>query len=156
MNVLSIALHALLLVSFQPVDDDKFLSENKASSIRPPASDFFVSMPARTKAVVKETLSAEDVKKIEAKKDQEVAVKGKVHEVYLPSSGSIAILNFGKDHKKCFKAVIFKADFEKWDGGAEGIKRKYQGKTVTVDGKVSMYQNAPQISVKTPSQFKIH
>lgn len=139
-----------------PADDDKILSENRATSVRPPPADFFVSMPAKSKPVDKEVLSAEDVKKIEACKDQEVSVKGKVHEVYVPNSGSIAILNFGKDHKKCFKAVIFKADFEKWAGGVEGIKKKYQGKTVTVEGKVSIYQNAPQISAKTPSQFKVH
>lgn len=144
-------------VTIDPPEDDKIATENKATSIRPPASDYFSSMQSKSKpAADKEVLSADDVKKIEDKKDQEVTVKGKVHEVFIPKSGSIAILNFGKDNKKCFKAVVFKGDFEKWEGGAEGIKKKYQGKSVTVEGKVSMYQGTPQISVKTPSQFKIN
>ena len=156
MHALMLTLLATLVVAVQPVDDDKYTSENKASSVRPPAKDYFISMQSRNKPAEKEVLSADDVKKIEAKKDEEVSVKGTVNEVFLPKSGSIAILNFGKDSKKCFKAVIFKGDFDKWEGGAEGIKKKYQGKTVTVEGKVSVYQNAPQIAVKTPSQFKVN
>src|SRR5262245_5844761 len=116
-------------------DDNKFISENKSAGIRPPSSSFFVSMQSRNKSPDKEVLDADDVKKIEEKKDKEVSVKGTVNEVFIPKSGSIAILNFGKDNKKCFKAVVYKSDFEKWDGGAEGIKKKYQGKTVTVEGK---------------------
>lgn len=156
MYAVTLALLSTLVVGWNGTnDDEKFLSENKANSVRPPAADFFVSMTTKAKAPDKDVLSADDVKKIEEKKDKEVSVKGKVYEVFLPKSGNIAILNFGKDNKKCFKAVIFKGDFEKFDGGAEGIKKKYTGKTVTVEGKVSIYQNTPQISVKTPSQFKV-
>ena len=145
-------------LAVHPPEDDQIASENKANSVRPPASDFFPSMPVRTSAQDKDkdVLSAEDVKKIEGKKDQEVVVKGTVVEVFLPRSGNLAILNFGKDNKKCFKAVIFKADFEKFNGGAEGIKKKYTGKAVIVEGKVSIFQNLPQIAIKTPSQIKIN
>lgn len=156
MQALLFPMLATLIIAAQPFDDDKINSENKASGVRPPPKDYFISMQSKNKQSEKEVLNADDVKKIEAKKDEDVIVKGTVTEVYLPKSGTIAILNFGKDIKKCFKAVVFKADFDKWDGGAEGIKKKYQGKTVTVEGKVSMYQNAPQIAVKTPSQFKVN
>jgi DNA/RNA endonuclease YhcR with UshA esterase domain len=153
-------MYLLLVTLLLPVyDDNKIDSENKASTVRPPASDYFISMKTRlTKMESKseETLNADDIKKIEARKDEEVSVKGKVFEVFIPSSGSIAILNFGKDSKKCFKAVVFKSDFEKFDGGAKGIKKKYTGKTVTVEGKVSIYKDAPQIAVKTPSQLKVN
>lgn len=153
----ALSLAALCFLVMPVMDDNKIDSENKASSIRPPAADYFISM--KTKLVAKskgDELNADDVKKIEAKKDEEVTVKGKVYEVFIPSSGSIAILNFGKDSKKCFKAVVFKGDFEKFDGGAQGIKKKYTGKTVTVEGKVSIYKDAPQIAVKTPSQLKVN
>ena len=137
-------------------DDEKYTSENKANGIRPPASNYFVSMPSRTKTPDKEVFSADDVKKIEEQKDKEISVKGTVNEVFIPKSGTIVIFNFGKDRKKCFKAVIFKGDFDKWDGGSEAIKKKYQGKTITVEGKVSIHENLPQIVVKTPSQIKIN
>ncbi len=157
MYSLSLTLLASFLVAVHPPEDDKFDSENKASGIRPPAADFFISTLTKSKpaSTAKEEFNAEDVKKIEEMKDKEIIVKGKVTEVFIPKSGSIAILNFGKDTKKCFKAVVFKGDFEKFEGGAEGIKKKYSGKTVTVEGKVSIYQNAPQIAMKTPSQIKI-
>ena len=153
-------MYFLFLALLVPVyDDNKFDSENKASGVRPPASDFFISMKTKLTAKEKpagETLNAEDVKKIAAKKDEEISVKGKVVEVFIPNSGTIAILNFGKDNKTCFKAVVFKSDFEKFDGGAQGIKKKYSGKTVTVEGKVTIYKDAPQIAVKTPSQIKVN
>lgn len=145
----------LIIAVDHPPEDDKIKSENQANGIRPPAADFLLTQAGKKKAGEKETIPASDIKAIEAKKDEEAVVKGVVNEVFIPRSGTIAILNFGKDNKKCFKAVVFKGDFEKWDGGAEGIKRKYQGKTVTVEGKVSMYQGLPQISVKTPSQLKV-
>lgn len=146
-----------LFIAIDPPEDNKYTSENLSSGVRPPAADYLrTNTPTKPKSPEKEVLSADDVKKIEEKKDKEVSVKGTVNEVFLPKSGSIAILNFGKDSKKCFKAVVFKSDFEKFDGGAEGIKKKYTGKTVTVEGKVSMYQGTPQIAVKTPSQFKIN
>ncbi|MFT3881879.1 MAG: hypothetical protein QM703_19765 [Gemmatales bacterium] len=145
-----------LFLAIDPPEDNKYTSENLASSVRPPAADYLRTTTPKSKTAEKEVLSADDVKKIEEKKDKEVSVKGTVNEVFLPKSGSIAILNFGKDSKKCFKAVVFKSDFEKFEGGAEGIKKKYTGKTVTVEGKVSMYQGTPQIAVKTPSQFKVN
>jgi DNA/RNA endonuclease YhcR with UshA esterase domain len=151
----TLLLSGFILAVDHPPEDDKFKSENQASGIRPPAADFLLTQAGRKKAGEKVAIPASDIKAIEAKKDEDVVVKGVVHEVFIPRSGSIAILNFGKDNKKCFKAVVFKSDFEKWDGGAEGIKKKYQGKTVTVEGKVSLYQGLPQIAVKTPSQFKV-
>jgi hypothetical protein len=156
MQAAALTLIVTIFLAVDPPEDNKYISENQASSVRPPAADYLVNTNYRPKSPDKEVLSADDVKKIEEKKDKEVSVKGTVNEVFLPKSGSIAILNFGKDSKKCFKAVVFKGDFEKFEGGAEGIKKKYTGKTVTVEGKVSMYQGTPQIAVKTPSQFKIN
>ncbi len=154
MQAAVLTLVATVSLAIDRPEDNKYSSENLATSVRPPAADYLrTTMP---KSADKEVLSADDVKKIEEKKDKEVSVKGTVNEVFLPKSGSIAILNFGKDNKKCFKAVVFKSDFEKFEGGAEGIKKKYTGKTVTVEGKVSMYQGTPQIAVKTPSQFKVN
>lgn len=151
----SLLLITLVVAVDHPPEDDKIKSENQANGIRPPAADFLVTQAGKKKAGEKEAIPASDVKAIEAKKDEEAVVRGVVNEVFIPRSGTIAILNFGKDNKRCFKAVVYKGDFEKWDGGADGIKKKYQGKTVTVEGKVSMYQGLPQIAVKTPSQFKV-
>ncbi|HMP17384.1 MAG TPA: hypothetical protein PKD72_10200 [Gemmatales bacterium] len=160
MNLL-ILLSTILLAPAHPPEDEKFDSENQASGVRAPADDFFRDMISNTNArrssPAREEYNAEDVKKIASMKDKEISVRGKVHEVFVPSSGSVAILNFGKDNRKCFKAVIYKSDFEKFDGGADGIKKKFTGKVVAVEGKVSIYEKdkLPQIIVKTPSQISL-
>lgn len=168
-------LSALLLpVSF---DDDTIKSENNAKSLRKldgtfttfdtkskkssaaPAADDKDKPKDQDKDKDKEsegkTYKADQVDELKKAEGKQTSVKGKVVEVFVPNSGSLAIMNFGKDNKKCFKVVIRKKDFEKF-GGIEDIKKKYAGKEVTVDGKVTMYQSLPQIELTVPSQIKVN
>jgi hypothetical protein len=96
---------------------------------------------------------ADDVKGLTAQDGKEVTVRGTVVKVYVPDSQRAAILNFGKDSKACFKVVIYPRRFDKWPGGLDGI-RKYEGKEVTVEGKVSLFEKLPQVVVHVPGQIK--
>jgi hypothetical protein len=96
---------------------------------------------------------ADDVKGLTSQDGKDVAVRGTVMKVYVPESQRAAILNFGKDSKTCFKAVIYPRSFDKWPGGLDGIK-KYEGKEVTVEGKVSLFEKLPQVVVNVPGQIK--
>lgn len=149
------------------VADDEFKSENDAKSVRGPDGKFTqvkskdnpkAEKTEKTeKTVPKEkgdAVAAEDVAKLKELDGKQATVQGKVFEVFLPKSGSVAILNFGKDHKTCFKVAIFKANFEKF-GGTDEIAKSYQGKTVTVEGQVKLYQGQPEIVATVPSQLKV-
>ncbi len=62
----------------------------------------------------------------------------------------VAYLNFDKKYpNNTFTAVIFKNDFEKF-----GDLEKYNGKTITVKGRISEYRSKPQIILNSPSQIK--
>jgi hypothetical protein len=149
---------ASLLVVF-PVwadDEDGYISENHAKSVRPaPPREARRQDDKKKETTKRETLRAEDVDKILAEKGKDRAVRGKVVEVYAPRSGTVLIFNFGKDHKKCFKAVIYKGSFDKWEGGVEAIKKMVEGKTVVVEGVISEYQKLPQIVLNVPSQLRV-
>lgn len=144
-------------------DDDHYISENVAKSVRQPNP----REPRRDEDKKKEDgkkqednkkreiYDAGDVQKILAAKGKDVAVRGQVHEVFTPKSGTVIILNFGSNHRECFKAVVYKRNFEKFDGGAAAIKKMVEGKTIIVEGVVSEYQKLPQITINIPSQLKV-
>lgn len=151
------------------VADDEFKSENDAKSLRGPDGKFTQvkskDNPKAEKAEKAEkektapkdkgdAIAADDVAKLKELDGKQATVKGKVVEVFVPKTGSVAILNFGKDHKTCFKVAIFKANFEKF-GGVDEITKNYQGKVVRVEGQVKMYQGQPEIVATVPSQLKV-
>lgn len=141
-------------------DLDGYISENKAKSVRP-------AKPREVRKVQRDdkkddkkkdekptkVFSPDEVAAILAMKGKEVTVRGRVASVYVPKSEALVILNFGADHKSCFKAVVFKRNFDKFDGGMEGLK-KLSRKTVTVEGTVTEYEGAPQIQLNVPSQLR--
>ena len=92
-------------------------------------------------AVLKST-DVDELKKLEGKSAK---VTGKVAEVYKAPGGSIVVLNFGKDIKKCFKVAIKKESFGSWEGGADGIDKLYADKTLTVVGQIVIYKDTPEI-----------
>jgi hypothetical protein len=158
-------LACLILVLPLRADDDKFVSENQAKSVRPAkpreerrpskrSGDDKKKDDSKKDGTKREVLSADDVKKIAAEKGKDRAVRGKVHEVFVNSSASVVNLNFGPDFKTCFKAVVFQRNFDKWEGGVDALK-KLQGKTVVVEGVISEYRNTPQIVLNVPSQLKV-
>lgn len=103
----------------------------------------------------RDSLDALDVEALKKKDGQRITGKGKVYSTHLAQSGRVFTLNLGPDWKTCFKAVIFRDDFEKWKDGADGIKTAYDGKTVVIEGKVKVYKGSPEIVVNTPSQIEV-
>lgn len=168
-----LALCLVVIIGACLVASDEIKSENEAKSLRAPDGKFTQfkgkdtpkteKTPAKEKSpeaeknALKEkteVISADDVTKLKELDGKQVTVKGKVVEVFLPKSGSVAIMNFGKDHKTCFKVAIFKANFEKF-GGVDEIKKKYEGKILTVDGQCKMYQGTPEVIATVPSQIRV-
>jgi hypothetical protein len=158
MRTLLATLIVLSLLAGVRADDEKFVSENKAKSVRPStraaAKTAVKEKEAEPKKVAGEPLSADKVEEIAALKGKEAAVRGKVHQVFVPNSGAFAILNFGPDYKTCFQVKIDSRNFEKFEG-IDSIKKNFAGKEVTVEGTVTLYRKLPQIVVTVPSQIKM-
>jgi hypothetical protein len=111
--------------------------------------------PEADRPVPADGLDALDVEALSKKEDQRITVKGKVYSTHLARSGKVFTLNLGPNWKTCFKATVFKGDFEKWKGGTDGIKAAYEGKVVVIEGKVKMYQGSPEIVLNTPAQIDL-
>lgn len=158
-RLLTVFVCLLLVLPLRADDDDKYVSENQAKSVRP-AKTRDERRPStrgddkKKNDSKKETLSAEDVKKIRDEKGKDRAVRGKVHEVYVNNNKTVVNLNFGPDFKTCFKAVVFQRNFDKWEGGIDALK-KLQGKTVVVEGVIGEFRDTPQIVLNVPSQLKV-
>ncbi|HMP01193.1 MAG TPA: hypothetical protein PKD86_04380 [Gemmatales bacterium] len=170
LTFVTLGFFSLALVAQEPLgrgyDPDGYESENKAKSVRPAKPrERSAAPPSRSGGDSKDdpksgsksdkVYAATDVAGLVAMKGKEVTVRGRVTSVYSPSSETIFIMNFGPDRKTCFKAVIFKRNFDKWDGGLEGLKKLVSRKTVTIEGVVTIYEDAPQIQINIPSQLKV-
>jgi DNA/RNA endonuclease YhcR with UshA esterase domain len=68
------------------------------------------------------------------------------------STGKVCFLNFHKNWKRYFTAVIFASDFHKFP---EPPKNYYNGKKVRITGLIKKYQGKPEIIIKNPSQIEI-
>jgi hypothetical protein len=170
MRTLLIAAAAALLAAGP--GDDLIESENKATSVRkalprqktpaaPPAKAKPAAAPAE-KAAPKadaddvKAIDAADLDALKAADGKEVTVRGRVVSTFVPQGGKVLILNFGQDHRKCFKVSIFERNFGKFDGKtAEAVGRKYDKKTVTVEGTVKLFKELPEITVNVPTQIKL-
>src|SRR5262245_15985507 len=150
--------------------DDEPRSENQAKTVRK-ADGSFTKVPEKKEDKGKDspqpngakpgggkeataTIDASEMAKLKELVGKEAVVKGKVHEVFVPASGNVAVLNLGPDFKTCFKVAIFKANFGKF-GGLDEIKKQFKDKKVQVEGKVELYREQPQIVVTVPSQLKV-
>ncbi len=159
-----------LLLSFGVIwaaeEDDRIRSENTAKSVRPAlreapkkAKAKEADKPAAAKPEEKaddkgEAIPADATDKIKAMEGKEAAIVGKVSAFRVSGSGKVGTISFGNIGRGAFTVAIFSRSFDKWEGGPEGIK-KYEGKTIRVEGKVSLYQGNPQIIVNVPSQIKV-
>jgi hypothetical protein len=81
---------------------------------------------------------------------QNVTVEGKV--VVAHNTGKVCFLNFHRNWKRYFTAVIFAADFDKFPPRPEDY---YLNKTVRVTGLVKKYKGKPEIVLKHPGQIVI-
>jgi hypothetical protein len=120
--------------------DEEYDSENKASSVRPSPRN--------------RVLEASDVRGIATAEGKKVTVKGKVHSVYLSRTKKVLKLNLGPNYRTCFTVAIFSESFIRWNGGTDGIRRSYDGRTIAVTGEVKLYQGQPEIIVRGPADIK--
>ena len=81
---------------------------------------------------------------------QTVTVEGKV--VASNNTGKVCFLNFHKDWRRHFTAVIFASDFDKFPSHPEDY---YLNRVVRVRGLVKEYRGKPEIILKSPSQIEL-
>jgi hypothetical protein len=72
---------------------------------------------------------------------------------YIFNNGKYVLLGFSNPHQGSFKALIRKADWERFGGRPE---ERYQvGQEVRVRGVIAWYQGDPAIFVTTPEQIEV-
>lgn len=99
-----------------------------------------------------------DISDIEAIKHlgEELTVCGRVSQVYIPkyTTGNPVYINFGQSYpNQTFSIVIWGEDAEKYFSDA--MLKFYQGKNLSVYGKIKDYNGKPQIRVKSRNQIKV-
>jgi len=72
--------------------------------------------------------------------------------VFTNNTGKVCFLNFHKDWKRYFTAVIFSSDFDKFPKNPEDY---YLNRKVCITGLIKEYKGKPEIVVKSPSQIQI-
>ena len=76
------------------------------------------------------------------------SVEGKLLDVYTSKTGTV-FLDFCENYKNCpFAGVIFADDAKKFDDLS-----RYVGSTITLNGKISSYQDKAEIILSNPSQI---
>lgn len=81
---------------------------------------------------------------------QTKTVEGKI--VASNNTGKVCFLNFDKDWRRNFTAVIFASDFKKFPAHPEDY---YLNRVVRVKGLIKEYRGKPEIILKSPSQIDI-
>ena len=87
----------------------------------------------------------------------EVAIRGKVVEVFVPRSGSVTIFNFftGAD-RRAFNVVIDNAYVDAVNAAHGGdVAAAVKDQTIVVTGTVSEYRGSTQLKIDKPEQLKI-
>ena len=79
-----------------------------------------------------------------------VTVEGKIVITY--NSGKACFLNFHRNYRLYFTAVIFASDFHKFNKDPETL---FYGKNVQITGKIKEYKGKPEIIVNNTEQIKI-
>ncbi|MCB0721190.1 MAG: hypothetical protein KDC42_02695 [Ignavibacteriae bacterium] len=80
---------------------------------------------------------------------ESVTVKGYVADVHITKK--VAFLNFDKKYpKNTFTGVIFARSFSVFNN-----IEQYEGKTISITGKVSTYKGKPQIILENEDQIKV-
>ncbi len=107
---------------------------------------------APTEVFVKKEQTSEIVPWQDAHKyyGQTKTVEGKI--VATNNTGKVCFLNFHKDWRKYFTAVIFSSDFERFPAYPEEY---YLHRIVRITGLIKEYRGKPEIIIKSPSQIEI-
>jgi micrococcal nuclease len=82
--------------------------------------------------------------------NQTKIVEGKI--VASNNTGKVCFLNFHRDWRRYFTAVIFASDFDKFPAHPEGY---YLNRQVRVKGLIKEYRGKPEIILKSPSQIEL-
>ncbi|MCX7995597.1 MAG: thermonuclease family protein [candidate division WOR-3 bacterium] len=106
---------------------------------------FIKEKPSKT--IAQEVISYLDANKYIGKVK---TVEGTV--VLTNNTGKVCFLNFHKDWKRHFTAVIFASDFDKFPKNPEDY---YLNRKIRVTGLIKEYKGKPEIIVKSPSQIEI-
>jgi len=77
-------------------------------------------------------------------------VEGKI--IASNNTGKVCFLNFHKDWKRYFTAVIFASDLDKFPPNPEDY---YLNRKVRVTGLIKEYKGKPEIIIKSPAQIEI-
>ena len=77
-------------------------------------------------------------------------VEGKI--VASNNTGKVCFLNFHKDWRRYFTAVIFASDFDKFPAHPEDY---FLNRVVRVRGLIKEYRDKPEIILKSPNQIEI-
>ena len=112
----------------------------------PDTSDIFVH-PVPEKEITYEIISWRDAAKYYG---QTKIVEGKI--VVSNNTGKVCFLNFHKNWRKYFTAVIFASDFNRFPSNPEDY---YLNRKVRVKGLIKEYKGKPEIILKSPSQIEI-
>jgi len=81
---------------------------------------------------------------------QKVTMTGKIIDTH--DSGKVIFLNFAKDYRNTFTAVIFKSNEYKFDFEPE---KSYLNKYVFISGVIKKYKGAPEIIIEEPGQISV-
>lgn len=146
---------SLLCGDITPEIDDKFESENATQAQVPTAVEMVPRTITSAEAGKLKARNADDVAAIKELDGRSVVVRGKVHSVYIPKSGSPVILNLGAEFKTCLKAVIYDRKFRDWNLTAAEIGQLYEGKEIVVEGIVSIYRELPQLEINSPAALRV-
>lgn len=81
------------------------------------------------------------------------SVRGTLVRAYTSASGTV-FLDFCKSYKDCpFSGVIFADDAKQFGLSGKGDFSRYEGKLVTLTGKIVLYQGRAEIILSSPTQF---
>ena len=82
--------------------------------------------------------------------DKTMTVEGKI--ILTKNIGKITFLNFDKDFRNTFTAIIKQADYQKFPRNPEEF---FKDKTVRITGTIRKFKGAPEIILTDPSQIEV-
>jgi micrococcal nuclease len=106
-----------------------------------------ISVPASESSIAMSIISWRDAAEYYGRT---TIVEGKIVATY--NTGKVCFLNFHKDWRHYFTAVIFASDFDKFPDQPED---HYLNRVVRVKGLMKEYRGKPEITLKSPSQIEI-
>ena len=68
------------------------------------------------------------------------------------SAGSVLFFNYDEDYRNTLSIVVLSGDFEAL-GGPDALEAELVGKTVTLKGEITIYNDRPQILLKSRDQI---